>query len=70
MTFLTNTHSASCRGSAPRRFSLMTLFSIARERRALSQLNADQLRDIGVSAHNAEAEARRPIWDAPDMWLR
>ncbi len=70
MTFQTDTHSASCHGSAPRRFSLTALFSIARERRALAQLNADQLRDIGISAHDAEAEARRPVWDAPDMWLR
>jgi len=70
MTFQTLTHSASCHQPAARRFSLMTLFSIARERRALAKLDADQLSDIGVSASDARAEARRPLWDAPDMWVR
>ena len=33
-----------------------------RTRRALLQLNADQLRDIGLTAEQAREEALRPFW--------
>ncbi|WP_308419732.1 DUF1127 domain-containing protein [Cribrihabitans marinus] len=41
-----------------------------RSRRALDKLDARQLRDIGLSRDEARREARKPIWDAPDNWLR
>ena len=41
---------------------------VARERRALSKLDAHLLRDIGLSDWAAEAEAGRKFWDAPAHW--
>ncbi len=43
---------------------------LARQRRALLHLDDTMLRDIGLSRDAAEAEARRPIWDVPQSWLR
>ncbi len=37
-------------------------------RRALADLDADALRDIGLSAEEAQREARRGAWDVPDSW--
>ncbi|SFQ95260.1 DUF1127 domain-containing protein [Poseidonocella sedimentorum] len=42
--------------------------SLLRQRRALGRLSAHQLEDIGLTRTQAEREARRPIWDAPDHW--
>ncbi len=39
-------------------------------RRALARLTATQLKDVGLSRSDAEKEARRPIWDAPEHWHR
>ena len=33
-----------------------------RQRRALSRLNTDQLRDIGVTHYDAKREAAKPFW--------
>ena len=46
-----------------------TFRSIARSRRALAQLDNAQLNDIGLTRAEAEAEARRPAWDAPEHWF-
>ena len=35
----------------------------SRSRRALSALNDDELKDIGLSRADAYREARRPFWD-------
>ena len=45
-------------------------FRVWRERRALERLDADALRDIGISTHEAREETRKRIWDAPPNWLR
>ena len=42
---------------------------IARERRHLARLDDHLLRDIGIARHEAEAEASRPVWDAPARWI-
>ncbi len=39
-----------------------------RQRRALARLDDAALDDIGVTRRQAEAEARRPVWDAPANW--
>ncbi|XXK35686.1 DUF1127 domain-containing protein [Rhodobacteraceae bacterium nBUS_22] len=39
-------------------------------RHRLSQLDAKALRDIGLSQAEANREAQKPIWDAPNHWLR
>ena len=42
----------------------------ARQRRALAQLDAEALDDIGLTAEMAENEAQRPFWDAPTNWRK
>lgn len=49
---------------------LAAALRLRRERQQLSGLSATQLRDIGITRQEAEAEARRPAWDAPDHWHR
>ncbi len=49
---------------------LKALFAIRRQRARLARLDDAALTDIGLSRHEAEAEARRPIWDAPHSWYR
>ena len=39
-----------------------------RQRQALKHLDADALLDIGLTRHEADAEARRSFWDAPEQW--
>ena len=48
--------------------SPMQYLEIWRTRRALAALDADALRDIGVSAKAAATEAAKPIWDVPQTW--
>jgi uncharacterized protein YjiS (DUF1127 family) len=38
------------------------------QRNALKSLDSAVLRDIGVTRAQAEAEAKRPVWDAPESW--
>jgi Domain of unknown function (DUF1127) len=45
-----------------------TGLAIHRQRRQLATLDALQLADIGLTADQAIAESRRPIWDAPPHW--
>ena len=43
---------------------------IRRQRRQLARLDDRALKDIGLSRAEAEAEARRSFWSAPDHWRR
>lgn len=52
------------------RFSLLTMLSVWRSRRALAQLDRHALDDIGISAKRAQSEARKPIWDVPATWRK
>ncbi len=45
----------------------LALFS---ERKRLSEMPEYLLEDIGVSRSEADAEAKREIWDAPGYWHR
>ena len=54
--------------TAPRSRSVLSLFSLARQRRALAQLDEVRLKDLGLSVQDAQAEARRPFWDVPAFW--
>jgi len=60
------------RPCAPSRFSLLRALTSAhatwRQRQTLRTLDADALDDIGVSKSQAQAEAKRPLWDAPETW--
>ncbi len=39
---------------------------VSRERRSLAGLSEQRLRDIGIDAATAAAEASRPFWDVPE----
>ncbi|WP_170758588.1 DUF1127 domain-containing protein [Ruegeria lacuscaerulensis] len=62
------------RNCKPRRgFSLTTVWdalSLRRQRRNLARLDDRALEDIGITREQAEAEASRPIWDAPQFWQK
>lgn len=47
---------------------LTQMAEIWRQRRHLARLDAHLLSDIGLSSSQAETEAKRPLWDAPDNW--
>lgn len=40
------------------------------QRRALARADARLLNDIGLTRDQADAEAKRPLWDVPSNWLR
>ncbi len=44
--------------------------ALHRQRAALRRLDARALDDIGLTRAEAEAEANRPLWDAPAHWYR
>ena len=52
----------------PRLAGLADLLALYRQRKQLAALDALQLADIGLTADQAVAEAKRPIWDAPAHW--
>lgn len=58
--------SAPAHSSLPAR--LWQALMVARTRRALKHLDDHLLADVGLSRDDAEAEARRPLWDAPSHW--
>lgn len=41
---------------------------LRRQRAALRRLDSRALADIGLTRDEAEAEARRLLWDAPSYW--
>ncbi len=65
-----NTRVRPAASPARSRFSLATLFDVWRSRRALAQLDASRLDDIGLSAKRAAKEAAKPVWDVPATWRR
>lgn len=50
------------------RLSLRAAIALWRSRRALAALSDAHLRDVGIGREDAQAEATRPIWDAPAAW--
>lgn len=49
---------------------LHTAFTVARTRRALAQMDARTLADIGLTEDQAAFEAARPIWDIKPQCMR
>lgn len=49
---------------------LRLLWAVRRQRDHLGALDDRALEDIGLTRSQAEAEARRGFWSAPDHWLR
>ncbi len=40
------------------------------QRRALRELDAARLDDLGLTRAEAMTEAQKPLWDVPSHWLR
>lgn len=57
------------RFAAPRN-GLMRYVDLYRQRRALAAMDKAQLMDLGLTREEADIEAARPVWDAPQHWLR
>ena len=55
---------------APRRIGVSDILGLFRQRHALSRLDDARLNDLGLTRSEAEAEARRPVWDVPTHWQR
>jgi uncharacterized protein YjiS (DUF1127 family) len=49
---------------------ILTMFDVRRTRIDLSRLSDDQLRDVGLTRDQVEAELSRPAWDVPPNWRR
>ncbi len=47
---------------------LLARGTLHRSRRSLTRLDDRLLQDIGLTRAEAEAEAARPLWDAPAHW--
>ena len=45
------------------------VITLHRSRNRLGTLQPHMLDDIGLTAAQAESEAKRPVWDAPSGWL-
>lgn len=52
----------------PARFSILRAVALIGQRRALKSLSDERLLDLGLSRAQAEREASRPVWDAPEHW--
>ena len=50
--------------------TVLKALSIWRERQQLKDLDAHLLQDLGLSMTDVEMETKRPIWDAPNRWMR
>ncbi|WP_425043599.1 DUF1127 domain-containing protein [Primorskyibacter sp. S87] len=68
------TYTCANHTTAPRRRPALTaatrLVSVWRQRQALRRLDDARLADLGLTRSQAAVEAKRPIWDAPETWLR
>ena len=49
---------------------IAAMVAVARQRRALRNLDDHLLHDIGVSNRAAAREAARPMWDVPAAWRK
>lgn len=63
---LSRTHSRPCTPTgAAKPATLATYFEVWTQRHALSRLDANALKDLGISAASARREATRWFWDLP-----
>jgi uncharacterized protein YjiS (DUF1127 family) len=60
--------SKPAKGTALSRF--LQTYAGWQQRKRLATLDDAILRDIGLNRYEAETEAARPIWNAPDQWRR
>ena len=48
--------------------SFLHLFDVWRQRQQLKRLDAAALEDLGLTRAEADQEAARSFWDAPQTW--
>ncbi|MEP3347930.1 MAG: DUF1127 domain-containing protein [Litoreibacter sp.] len=60
--------SIACSRPSTPRTGLMGYIDLYRQRRALAALDDTRLADLGLTRHEAQVEANRPVWDAPVHW--
>ena len=65
---LINTSIAHRRPRASILKTVAHLVAVHRQRKALAHMDDAALEDIGISRAEADREAKRPIWDAPETW--
>ncbi|AHD00329.1 DUF1127 domain-containing protein [Leisingera methylohalidivorans] len=73
MTLATSSCTTPCSAAKPPLTLAARLrlhLSAWRQRRQLAKLDARALDDIGLTPSEADAEARRGFWSAPDHWTR
>ncbi len=66
MTYVATHHIA--RRPAMKRTGLSSMLTLWRSRQHLKSLDDRALADIGLTRAEADAEAKRPIWDVPHTW--
>ena len=44
------------------------MLAVRRQRKALKDLDAHRLADIGITDRDAYIEAEKPVWDVPRHW--
>ncbi len=58
----------------PQRLGLWRMAGLAlaawRQRRALANLPAERLKDLGLSERDVRLETQKPVWNVPVHWLR
>ncbi len=69
MTQIAISHAGSTKRVAKRKI-FWSLLNLARQRRSLARLDDHLLDDIGLTRREANVEATRHIWDAPDNWVK
>ncbi len=67
---MTLAHSTNFQPKRLPKLSFRRAINLLRSRRQLNTLSDAQLCDIGITRAQAEAEAARPVWDAPASWKR
>jgi uncharacterized protein YjiS (DUF1127 family) len=74
MTMISGNCPAAATHAVSPRFSVLATLqhinAVWRQRRTLKSLDAAALNDIGLTRAQVKAEAGRPIWDAPQSWVR
>jgi uncharacterized protein YjiS (DUF1127 family) len=68
-------HQSVLAGLGRRRWSLSLLgllrsMALRRSHLRLMELDDHLLRDVGLTRSEAQSEARKSVWNAPDHWLR
>ncbi|MGR3514898.1 MAG: DUF1127 domain-containing protein [Paracoccaceae bacterium] len=49
---------------------VLKALSIWRERQHLQELDPYLLEDVGLTRSDVDRETHRPVWDAPNRWMR